>query len=97
MKQRESRLLDEAVTASLEMESYSRTGPGRVAHVRSEGASVVATMRDVSGSNALMDKLSDEARQHPTGTEFGSGHQGSDRRSADMDSGAVTGDCNQIS
>jgi len=51
VKQRQPRSLDEAVTATLEMESYSRTGPGRIAHVRSEEASVVATMQDVGGSN----------------------------------------------
>lgn len=45
------RSLDEARISTLEMESYSRTGPGRIAHVRSEEASVVATMQDVGGSN----------------------------------------------
>jgi len=43
--------LDEALTSTLEMKSYSRTGPGRIVHVRSEEASVVATVRDVAGSN----------------------------------------------
>ena len=87
VKQRRPKSVDEAVTATLEMESYSRTGPGRIAHVGLEQATVVAT---VDRSDELVDKLSNllqrierlEAGAQSDGTEFGSGHKGSSERSA---------------
>ena len=87
VRQRQPKSVDEAVTATLEMESYSRTGPGRIAHVGLEQATVVAT---VDRSDELVDKLSNllqrierlEAGAQSDGTEFGSGHRGSSERSA---------------
>ena len=46
------------MTAALEMESYSETVPRRKAQFSSKGVKVVATMRDIDGSDRVMDKLS---------------------------------------
>ena len=74
----------------LELESYSKTGPERIAHVGYEEAAVVATVRDVHESDRLMDKLTDllerierlEADSQSAGTESRSGHRRSNERSA---------------
>ena len=90
VRQRRPQSVDEAVTATLELESYSKTGPERIAHVGYEAAAVVATVRDVHESDRLMDKLTDllerieklEADSQSAGTESRSGHRRSNERSA---------------
>ena len=81
VKQWRPKSIDDAVAATLELETYTKTGPGRKAHVGSE-ATVVATVRDADKDN-LVEKLGNllqqierlEADQQSAGTEFRSGHR----------------------
>ena len=46
VRQRRPKSVDEAVAATLELEAYAKTVPGRIAHVGCEELAVVATVRD---------------------------------------------------
>ena len=46
VRQRRPKSVDEAVAATLELEAYAKTVPGRIAHVGCEELAVVATLRD---------------------------------------------------
>ena len=93
VKQRRPKSIDDAVTTTLELEAYTKTGPGRKTHVGGE-ASVVVTMRDADEDD-LVQKLGNllqrierlEADRQSAGTEFGSGH----RRSSDQSVGTGLG------
>ena len=85
VKQHRTNSVDEAVAATLELESHSQTGPGRIPHVSSEEAAVVGTVRDGDRDDKLMVKLSDlierierleaETDSQSAGIGFWSGHR----------------------
>ena len=101
IRQRRPKSVDEVVAATLELEAYAKTGPGRIAHVGCEEPTVVATVRDVNGDD-LVEKLGEllqrverlEADRQSAGSGVATGDRASDQLVPD--SGEATGNCNRV-
>ena len=85
VKQRRPKSIVDAVAAMLELEVYTKTGPGTKAHVSGEAT---ATVRDADEDKMvkMLDKIMQqiewlEADRQSAGTEFRSGHRRSSERS----------------
>ena len=57
VKQHRPKSVDEVMTVTLEMESYSETVLRRTAKFSFKGVTVVTTLQDINGNDRFMDKL----------------------------------------